>query len=161
MASRHRGPFRFFRIADRRHPLFDGTGSYLHGNRWNSKGRRVIYTAESYAGALLEMLVHCSIGYFPRTHAWIAISAPEKINIERVQAADLPGWDAADLKASRAFGDRWHQEQRSAILLVPSVVTAGIEANALLNQDHPDFRLLKADDPKDVLWDRRLFGRSA
>lgn len=160
MASRHKSSLRLFRIADRRHPLFDGTGSYLYGNRWNSKGRRIIYTAETYAGALLEMLVHCNIGIFPRTHAWIEIATSEKIGIERVEAGDIPGWDAADMLASRAFGDRWHKEMRTAILQVPSVVTAGIETNALINQDHPDFARLEASDPRDVAWDRRLFQRS-
>jgi RES domain-containing protein len=161
MASRHRSPLRFFRIADRRHPIFDGTGSFLNGNRWNSKGRRIVYTAETYAGALLEMLVHCNIGYIPHTHAWIEIFAPEKISVERVDPGEIPGWDAADMAQSRAYGDRWHEEERSAILLVPSVVTGGIESNALLNQDHPDFRLLKASDPRDVAWDRRLLEQRA
>lgn len=156
MASRSRGPIRFFRIADRRHPLFDGMGSYAHGNRWNSRGRRLIYTAETYAGSLLEMLVHCNIGYIPRTHAWIEISAPEEVSLERVEAGQIPGWDAADLAATRAFGDRWHREMRSAILLVPSVVTGGVESNAILNQDHPEFPLIQASAPRDVAWDRRL-----
>jgi RES domain-containing protein len=32
----------------------------LHGARWNSPERRVVYAAETYAGALLEILVHAS-----------------------------------------------------------------------------------------------------
>ena len=44
---------RAFRIADRRHPIFDGTGAKLTGGRWNSPGRPVIYAAETFAGALL------------------------------------------------------------------------------------------------------------
>lgn len=157
MAFRLRGPLRLFRIADRRHPLFDGMGSYAHGNRWNSRGKRMIYTAETYAGSLLEILVHCNIGTIPRTHAWIEISAPQQVSVERIEVERVPGWDAADMIASRAFGDRWHRERRSAILLVPSVVTAGIESNAILNQDHPQFPLIQASDPRDVPWDRRLF----
>ncbi|MGH8336162.1 MAG: RES family NAD+ phosphorylase, partial [Gammaproteobacteria bacterium] len=53
---------RAFRIADRRHPLLDGLGAFLNGGRWNSKGRRVIYSSETYAGALLEILAHANIG---------------------------------------------------------------------------------------------------
>jgi RES domain-containing protein len=161
MASPLRGPLHLFRIADRRHPLFDGMGSFAHGNRWNSRGRRVIYTAETYAGALLEMLAHCNIGIIPRTHAWIEISAPEKISVERLDAGSISGWNGDNLTPTRTFGDQWHAEKRSAILLVPSVVTAGIESNALVNQDHPDFRLMQASDPREVLWDRRLFERAA
>lgn len=132
-------------------------GAFLHGNRWNSKGKRLIYTAETYAGALLEMLVHANIGYVPRTHVWIEITVPEKVSLERVEAGQIPGWDAPDMLASRAFGDRWHRELRSAILMVPSMVTGGIESNALLNQDHADFRLIEASVPREVAWDRRLF----
>jgi len=40
----------------------------LHGARWNSPGRRVIYASETYAGALLEILVHAS-GSVPRNQA--------------------------------------------------------------------------------------------
>ena len=40
----------------------DGSGAMLHGARWNSPGRRVIYASENYAGALLEILAHASGG---------------------------------------------------------------------------------------------------
>jgi len=62
MASRRRGPLRVFRIADARHLIFDGTGAMIHGSRWNSPGRRIIYAAETYSGALLEIVVHASGG---------------------------------------------------------------------------------------------------
>ena len=60
MASRRSGPLRAFRVADMRHAIFDGSGAMLHGTRWNSPGRRIVYAAETYAGALLEILVHAS-----------------------------------------------------------------------------------------------------
>src|SRR3954447_6193572 len=76
MASRRSGPLRAFRIADMRHTIFDGTGAMLHGARWNSPGRRVIYAAETYAGALLEILVHAS-GIQPMNQAYVEIAIPE------------------------------------------------------------------------------------
>ena len=71
-------------------------------------------------------------------------------------AADLPGWDSASMEASRAFGDRWFDERRSAVLLVPSVVTR-IERNVLIHQEHPDFRRISAKPPAAVHWDARLY----
>lgn len=157
MASPPRGPLRAFRIADRRHPLFDGTGSFLHGSRWTSKGKRVIYAAETYAGALLEILVHSNLGYPPRSHAWIEILIPDEVSVERVTPEEVPGWDGPDMLASREFGDRWHIERRSAVLRVPSVVTGGVEHNILIHQDHADLRLIRASEQREVQWDRRLF----
>jgi RES domain-containing protein len=41
--------------------------TYLNGGRWNSAGKRVIYAAQTYAGALLEVLVHANLGIVPKT----------------------------------------------------------------------------------------------
>ena len=145
-----------FRIADRRHPIFDPTGAFLKGGRWNSPGRRVIYAAQTYAGAMLEILVHAGIGMLPATQASVRIAIPDTLTLERIDPAALPGWDSPDLQASRAFGDRWLSEQRTAVLLVPSVVLYGHECNVLLNPDHPDFLSIRAGLPEPVLWDTRL-----
>jgi RES domain-containing protein len=157
MVSRPDGPLRAFRIADRRHPIFDGAGAYLKGARWTSRGRAVIYAAETYAGALLEMLVHTGMTGIPRTHAWIDIHIPSTVSIEEVRAGEISGWDGDDQSASRAFGDRWHEERRTAVLLVPSVVTNGIERNLILNPEHPAFASISTGTPHDVKWDVRLF----
>ena len=47
MVSPSEGVIRAYRIADRRHPIFDSMGAYLNGGRWNSVGRHVIYGAET------------------------------------------------------------------------------------------------------------------
>jgi RES domain-containing protein len=57
---------------------------------------------------------------------------------------------------SRAFGDRWILENRTAILRVPSVITHGRENNIVFNPAHPEFALVKAGDPEPVHWDARL-----
>ena len=148
---------RAFRIADRRFPIFDGTGARLGGGRWNSPGRAVIYAAETFAGAVLEVLVHSNLGRLPKTHELIEITIPEGIVVETATAAAVPGWDAADQTASRAFGDRWLEEGRTAVMLVPSTVTGGRERNVLLNPEHPEFALITPSAPQEVIWDERLF----
>jgi RES domain-containing protein len=154
MASRSE-PLRAWRVADSRHPLFDGTGALLHGARWNSPGRRIVYAAETYAGALLETLVHAS-GRIPHRQAYIEILIPADVRVEIVSPHHVQGWDAGDLEASRRFGDRWYDERRSAVLLVPSVVTR-VERNVLIHQEHPDFARIRASQPRPVLWDDRLW----
>ena len=148
---------RIYRIADGRHPLWDGTGAMLVGGRFNSSGRPVIYGATSYAGAMLEVLVHARIGKVPRHHVWVQAEVPKSVSIERIETDDLlRGWDGPDSKIARAVGDRWIEEGRTAVLIVPSVV-ARAEFNALVNPAHPDAKHLLITEPQPVEWDERLF----
>jgi RES domain-containing protein len=155
MASPRSGPRRAFRIADMRHTIFDGTGAMLHGARWNSAGRRVIYASETYAGALLEILVHAS-GSVPRSQGYIEIEIPAGLSIEEVTPDGLPHWDSPSFETARAFGDRWYDERRTPVLMVPSVVTR-VERNILINQEHPDFARIRASQALPVRWDKRLW----
>jgi RES domain-containing protein len=146
-----------YRIADGRHPIFDATGAMLHGGPWNSIGLRAIYAAETYAGALLEILVHSNSSQPPKNHRVVRIVVPDNVTIETVSVDTVQNWDAEDMVASRAFGDRWIQENRTAILRVPSVITNGRESNVVFNPLHSEFALVRTDDPEPVHWDARLF----
>jgi RES domain-containing protein len=157
MASRRSGPIRAFRIADSRYNIFDGTGAMLYGARWNSPGRRVIYAAETYAGALLETLVHAS-GSVPKMQAYIAIDIPAGLDAEVVTPDDVPHWDAPTSQTAREYGDKWYDGQRTPVLIVPSVVTY-VEGNILINQAHPDFAKIHSTPPEPVRWDARLWSR--
>jgi len=150
-----------FRIADERHPLWDGTGAALVGGRWNSPGRPLIYGSLSYACAMLEVLAHANIGRVPQTQCYVTAAVPEHVSVERYHASELPpAWDAESSASARFFGDTWLKEARSAILLVPSVV-ARLEWNALVNPYHPDAGQLTVSTAERVVWDRRLFERGA
>jgi RES domain-containing protein len=127
----------------------------LHGARWNSPGRRVIYAAETYAGALLEILVHAS-GNVPRSQGYVEIEITSGLSIEEITQDNLPRWDAPSFEATQAFGDRWYDERRTPVLVVPSVVTR-VERNVLINQEHPDFPLVQASQAVLVRWDSRLW----
>ena len=155
MASRRSGPLRAFRIADMRHTIFDGSGAMLHGARWNSPGRRVIYAAETYAGALLEILVHAS-GSVPQSQGYVEIEIPSGLSIEEITQDDLPRWDARSFEATQAFGDRWYDERRTPVLVAPSVVTR-VERNVLINQEHPEFPLVRASQAVPVRWGARFW----
>ena len=133
-----------YRIADGRHKVFDSAGSMLQGGRWNSPGTPVIYGALSFAGAMLEQLVHANTGRVPKNQKYVVISIPANVRVERRGRDGLPrGWDSEDCRVSRMFGDTWLQSERSAVLLVPSVV-AELETNVLVNPPHPHFRLIRA-----------------
>ncbi|HYN58397.1 MAG TPA: RES domain-containing protein [Rubrivivax sp.] len=145
-------------IADGRFDPFSPVGASLVGGRWNSPGLGVIYASRSCAGAILECLAHAGIGRVPRTHVAVEIAVAETVAVERQDERDLPaGWDHADLRVARAFGDGWIRERRTAVMLVPSVV-ARREGNLLINPQHSDFGLIVAGSPEPVIWDARLFG---
>ncbi len=149
---------RIYRIADRRHEVWNGNGAMLVGGRFNSPGRPVIYGAMSFAGAMLEILVHSRIGKVPRQHVVVVADVPDDIALERAGPDDLPaGWDAVnDPRTARGLGDRWLADLRSAVLIVPSVV-ARLEWNVLVNPMHPDAARLVVPAPEPVRWDERLF----
>jgi RES domain-containing protein len=161
-AAVRQGPsqaWQVWRIADRRFDVFSAIGASLVGGRWNSPGLGVIYASRSYAGAMLECLAHAGIGRVPTTHVAIEIAIAATVSVERRDESSLPaGWDSADLRVARAFGDAWIRERRSAVLVVPSVV-ARREANVLLNPQHADFKKIVAGSPEPVVWDARLFAR--
>jgi RES domain-containing protein len=147
-------PDRAFRIADRRYPVFDGTGAFLTGARWNSPGRRVIYAAETFAGALLEILVHTRIGRIPRNHGVAEIRIPREVSVEHCGPDQV---DYRDANSARKFGDVWHEQRRSLILVVPSVAASGLARNILINADHPQLSLLQVSATREVIWDARFF----
>jgi RES domain-containing protein len=139
--------------------VFSAIGASLVGGRWNSPGLGVIYASRSYAGAMLECLAHAGIGRVPRTYVAIEVASAAIVSVERHDEGGLPaGWDHADLRVARAFGDAWIRERRTAVLVVPSVV-ARREGNLLLNPQHTDFTKIIAGTPEPVVWDARLFAR--
>lgn len=148
-----------YRVADTRHPLFDGAGAAQFPGRWNGPGQRAIYAAQCLSGALLEVLVHLSRRKLPRTHGYMEIEWPDDMPVERVDVARLKGWKAPGAAEARAFGSGWYAERRSAVLVVPSVVVPDtVEWNFVINQDHPDFRRVRASSARPIVWDKRLFG---
>ena len=71
------------------------------------------------------------------------------------------GWDNPhDVSIAQDFGKAWLEARRSALLIVPSVVTAGRDTNAVVNPDHPEAARIEVGPEKPVDLDPRLFGRS-
>jgi RES domain-containing protein len=150
---------RAFRVGSGRHAVFQGEGAHLHGGRWNSAGRAVVYCGASFAITLLERLVHAAIGTVPRNDRWVAAEVPDKL-AEFLDEAMLPGWNAPGSTVARDYGDRWLDRARSVALVVPSAVTR-IDRNIVLNPSHPDFAAVVIGGERPVPWDRRLFARPA
>lgn len=147
-----------YRVAKAKYPVFDGTGAYLAGGRWNSPGRPVVYGSTCLAGCLLEVLVHAGrMQKLPGAHHCARADVPDDLAVEAVDEARLPGWDATDSPAARAYGDAWLAEGRSAVLSVPAAASRPFGRNLLLNPLHPDYARIRPHPPEPVAWDARLF----
>jgi len=148
---------KIYRIADGRHPIWDGTGAAFIGGRWNSPGKPVIYGSLSYSCAMLEILAHANTGRIPETHQYVIVDVPGSVSVEIVEENQLPeGWDSENNAPARAFGDQWLNQARTAIVIVPSVI-ARLDQNVLVNPLHPDAKKVIVSEPKKVIWDKRLF----
>ena len=148
---------RAYRIDDPegRFPVWSAEGAKRTSGRWHEAGAAVIYASEHYATAMLEALAHWN-GTLPPNQHFIEIAVPEGTGYEVATAETVPGWSAPDGEAARRFGRRWYNENRSTILIVPSVV-ARVERNIVINAQHPEFGRLKVGLETPVWWDRRLF----
>ncbi len=105
---------------------------------------------------MLEMLVRWS-GVPPANQHFIEILVPAGTSYEVVDVESIPGWHLPGSPAARRFGHDWHAQRRSALLLVPSVVTR-MERNVVVNADHPEFPQFQTGPEMPVRWDERLFG---
>ena len=114
---------------------FDGEGAARYSGRWNSRGVRVVYTADSLALATLELAVHlvgARVGYTA-----IEVDIPDN-SIDDVTNRRMPRTWRDDEKLTRSIGDRWFRSSASLAYLVPSalVVTRSGERNLLINATH-------------------------
>jgi RES domain-containing protein len=106
---------------------------------------------------MLEILAHANIGRIPETHQYVIVVVPDEVSKELLEEDALPqGWDSESTSSAKAFGDRWINEARSSILIVPSVI-ARLDRNALVNPLYPDAKKLIFSEPSKVIWDKRLF----
>jgi RES domain-containing protein len=151
---------RLWRIGSALHPVWSGEGARLKGGRWNQPGTPAIYAATSYASAVLEILVHGNIGRMPRGFRYVAIDIPDDARIDHAAPDTVPGWDAMPARSSCDFGDAWLRTRAALVLLVPSVVTNGLDLNAVVNPLHLDFARIVISDEQAVRWDARLLSRA-
>jgi RES domain-containing protein len=149
-------PLRLWRIGRAGYPIWSGEGARMFGGRCNPVGMAAIYAGTSYAIAALETLVHANIGRLPKPMLYVEAVVPADAAIETVDPAAVPGWDAPDQRASQAFGAQWLRETRALVLLVPSVVTQGLDQNAVVNPLHPNAGRISVGPETGAIWDPRL-----
>ncbi len=146
-----------WRIIKQKHAAraFSGEGAKKTGGRWNSHGVPVVYASRTKSLAALETLVHLNPPVRFR-FAMFRIYFDDSL-VERLPNDRLPwGWQAEPpAPSSKAIGDLWVREARSALLEVPSVIIPG-ESNYLINPAHPEFKRISVGKPEPFAFDPRL-----
>lgn len=134
-----------------------GRGGLVVSGRWNTKGRRVVYTSETLSLAALEYLVHVDKGMVPPDLVTLEIDVPDTIKRTSTKIASLPkSWRTHPAPvALRRFGDDWLEKAATAVLRVPSALIPE-EFNLLLNPEHPDSRSFKVVARGAFEYDPRL-----
>ena len=125
------------------HLSIAGDGALRTPGRWHTRGRRVVYCAQSPAAALLEILVHFEIDIqdLPVRYRLLKIEAPDDVQDESVSVDDLPTDRPERSEVTRALGDAWLAKGSAALLNVPSAIVPQT-FNVLLNPAHQDAKRL-------------------
>ena len=134
-----------------------GKGAAKSGNRWNSKGTEIIYSAESRALAMAEVAVHLTLATLPSDYVMVEIDIPDDIQIKVLEQKDIPEyWNNHPPNAStQKIGDEFIEALDFCVLKVPSAVVAG-DYNFLINPYHKHFKKITIAAVSDFLFDRRI-----
>ena len=130
--------------------------SCLEG-RWNSEGKKVLYTAESISLAYLETLAHRKGLGFNKDFKIMVIRIPSNAEIQTVESSELSkSWrDFRNYSDCQKIGNAWFDADEKLCLKVPSAVVPE-NWNVVINTFHQDFKKVKLIDVLDFEPDDRL-----
>ena len=125
--------------------------------RWNSFGKKVIYTAESIPLAFLENMVRRQGVGFNKDFKILFIDIPNSIKVSTINVTDLQdGWrNFNDYSKCHNIGDKWYDDAKTMILKVPSAVLPDAY-NYVINTEFSDYSLVKLIEVTDLVPDDRI-----
>jgi RES domain-containing protein len=133
----------------------NGAGGLYYSARWHTIGHRVVYLAESPAGALIELLVHLEDeSEVPQPYNLLRVAAPENQQMETLASPQGEDWKQ-NLAETQDIGDAWLRSRICALARVPSAVLPNTY-NYLLNPEHPDAGLFQIAEVVSAEFDPRL-----
>ena len=148
--------YRLLQAAYRHEPL-SGQGAALYGGRWNPKGLSLLYTTESPALSLLEVLVHINPKHIPEYHL-VTLNVPDSIRSYRADELP-PEWRATGSVQplpSQTFLLTWLRDPDRLMVKVPSSIVP-IMANYLINPRHSLFSSCQVISSERFDIDERLY----
>lgn len=133
-----------------------GYGASQYPGRWNSKGVRMLYTAQSASLATLETVVHIAGLKLTAPYCLAELDLPSQM-VTTIDIEDLPGnWKAYPApEALKRTGDRFIKAGKFLALRVPSAVVPE-DFNYLVNPLHKSFPAVKVVSQRPFVFDGRL-----
>jgi RES domain-containing protein len=128
-----------------------GEGGLHVDGRWNSVGRLIVYTAESSALAMLEVLVRYGRKQLPPPFQLLEIDVPGDLTV-----TPFEGETPVDVAVSQRWGDEWLAAGRTTLAKVPSAV-APESFNFLINPLRAEAARITLKAHAHYPWDARLF----
>ena len=134
---------------------FDGEGAARYSGRWNPRGVRMVYTADSLALATLELSVHL-IGARV-TYTAIEVEIPDRL-IDEATPKQLPRNWQTDQSVTQRVGEKWVRSLSSLGLIVPSALIdpRSGERNLLISPAHPQHESIVELQRFQVALDERI-----
>jgi RES domain-containing protein len=137
-----------YRVVRRKYADLSGEGARRVGGRFNPPGIAAVYTSESIALGVLEVLVHLDRSELPSDYVVIAISFDGRKIGRRLLSAELVNRGSPELYRSNFYSSTVH---RVSSVLVPR------ESNYVLLPDAPGFGA-RVEWIEPLRFDERLFG---
>ncbi|TDE18347.1 RES family NAD+ phosphorylase [Dyadobacter psychrotolerans] len=148
-----------YRIAKKRERANDlsGQGAANEGGRWNSEGIFALYTSESRALAMLELLVHVDDTELPPNLFVMTIEVDDSARFYEISDTELSvDWRLPENLALKKAGDNIFRAQKFIGIKARSAVMPR-EYNYVLNPLFPRFYdLVKVVAVEDYQRDERL-----
>lgn len=148
-----------FRLHRKKYAIaLSGKGASMVGARWNSKGTEIVYTSQSRALAMAEVVVHLNAAMMPSDFIMLEIEIPDTIKIYTIDKSELPlNWNVfPHLSHTQKIGDEFVNNNEYAVLKIPSSVVDG-DYNFLINPNHKAFKNIQIINYRDFTFDARLF----
>ncbi|MDB4292036.1 RES family NAD+ phosphorylase [Maribacter sp.] len=135
-----------------------GIGAEKYGGRWNNKGTRMVYAAESRALAYLEVAVHVALKSMPKDYYLTEIEVPDQLIVDYdSKRLKKKAWKSnPPIEFTQSEGDAFVKADKITVLKVPSAIVQG-DFNYLMNPLHADFGKIKILGSELFSFDERLF----
>jgi RES domain-containing protein len=137
----------------------DGGGSSLAGGRWNSRGRRAVYTSSHLSLCVLEVYVHMPLELRAELADFeaVRIDVPDHATRTEISVEQLASLMTSPdpLAACQAIGDDWLVSGADLILQAPSVLVPE-DPNIILNPTHRQMSEVSVVQTRRFRFDPRL-----